>query len=93
MPERLPMNFTERGQCMAAKFKVGDEVVVPNGTLGARQWWVGKPTVIRVVFEEEGLYEVLFQDAEDFAFIEEHLLAPLGQTKADYVKDLHNTEI
>ena len=51
---------------MAAKFKVGDEVVVPNGTLGARPWWVGKPTVIRVVFEEEGLYEVLFQDAEDF---------------------------
>ena len=78
---------------MAAKFKIGDEVIVPEGTQGARSWWVGKPTVVRVVFEDTGFYEVLFQDAEDFAFIEEHLLVPLGQTKSGYVEDLHNTEI
>ena len=78
---------------MPAKFKVGDEVIVPEGMKGARSWWVGKPTVIRVVFENAGLYEVLFQDAEDFAFIEEHLLVPLGQTNSDYVVTLHNTEI
>jgi len=78
---------------MAAKFKVGDAVVVPEGTPGARAWWVGKPTVIRVVFETEGLYEVLFQDAEDFAFIEEHLLVPLGEARPDYVDELHSTEI
>jgi hypothetical protein len=75
------------------KFKVGDEVVVPEGTPGARSWWVGIPAVIRVVFEETGFYEVLFQDAEDFAFIEEHFLVLLGQTKSGYVEELHNTEI
>ncbi len=75
-----------------ARFKVGDRVIVPEGTPGARSWWTGKPTVIRVVFED-GLYEVLFQDAEDFAFIEEHLLQPLGQHAPEYVTDLHNTEI
>ena len=78
---------------MAAKFKVGDQVVVPEGMPGAKSWWVGKPTVIRVVFEESGLYEVLFQDAEDFAFIEEHLLVHLGQTRLDYIEELHNTAI
>jgi hypothetical protein len=78
---------------MAAKFKVGDEVIVLEGTQGARSWWVGIPTVVRVVFEDAGLYEVLFQDAEDSAFIEEDLLVALGQSKPGYVEDLHNTEI
>ena len=78
---------------MTAKFKVGDEVMVPEGTLGARSWGVGKPTVVRVVFEDTGFYEVLFQDAEDFAFIEEHLLVPLGRTNTGYVEELHHTEI
>jgi hypothetical protein len=78
---------------MTAKFKIGDKVIVLEGTRGARSWWVGKPTVVRVVFEDIGLYEVLFQDAEDFAFIEEHLLAPLGQPSPDYVAELHNTDL
>ncbi|HEV2172092.1 MAG TPA: hypothetical protein VGR71_00920 [Nitrospira sp.] len=78
---------------MTAKFKIGDKVIVPEGTQGARSWWVGKPTVVRVVFEDIGLYEVLFQDAEDFAFIEEHLLAPLDQSSPGYVAELHNTAL
>ena len=78
---------------MPAKFKVGDKVVVPAGTKGARPWWVGKPTVVRAVFEDLGLYEVLFQDAEDFAFIQEHLLARLGKSAPEYVEELHNTEL
>jgi len=61
---------------MAAKFKVGDKVVVPEGTLGARSWWLGKAATVRAVFEDTQLYEVLFDDAADFAFIEENLLAP-----------------
>jgi hypothetical protein len=59
---------------MAAKFKVGDEVIVPEGKSATREWWVGKPAVIRAVFEDTGLYEVLFEDAQDFAFIEEQFL-------------------
>ena len=61
---------------MAAKFKVGDKVVVPEGTPGARSWWLGKVATVRAVFEDTQLYEVLFDDAADFAFIEENLLAP-----------------
>jgi len=61
---------------MAARFKVGDKVMVPEGTQGARTWWLGKPATVRAVFEDTQLYEVLFDDAGDFAFIEEHLLAP-----------------
>ena len=78
---------------MTAKFKIGDKVIVPEGTQGARSWWVGKPTVVRAVFEDIGLYEVLFLDAEDFAFIEENLLAPLGQPSPGYVAELHNTDL
>lgn len=80
-------------QAVTAKFKVGDAVIVPEGMPGARSWWMGKPTVIRVVFEEAGFYEVLFQDAEDFAFIQEQFLVPLGQSRPEYVEELHNTEI
>ena len=61
---------------MAAKFKVGDKVTVPEGTQGARSWWLGKSATVRAVFEDTQLYEVLFDDAGDFAFVEEHLLAP-----------------
>jgi hypothetical protein len=61
---------------LAAKFKVGDKVVVPEGTPGARSWWLGKAASVRAVFEDTQLYEVLFDDAADFAFIEESLLAP-----------------
>jgi len=61
---------------MAARFKVGDKVIVPEGTQGARTWWLGKPATVRAVFEDTKLYEVLFDDAADFAFIEEHQLVP-----------------
>jgi len=63
---------------MAAKFKVGDKVVVPEGTPGARSWWLGKTATVRAVFEDTQLYEVLFDDAADFAFIEENLLVPVS---------------
>ena len=78
---------------MTAKFKVGDKVMVPEGAPGARSWWVGKPSIVRAVIEDAGLYEVLFQDAEDFAFVEEGLLVSLGQASPEYVEDLHNTEL
>jgi carbamoylphosphate synthase large subunit len=59
---------------MAAKFKIGDEVIVPEAKEGAQDWWVGVPAVVRAVFEDQGMYEVLFEDAQDFAFIEEQFL-------------------
>ena len=59
---------------MAAKFKVNDEVIVPEGKHATREWWVGKPAIVRAVFEDTGMYEVLFEDAQDFAFIEEEML-------------------
>jgi len=64
---------------MAAKFKVGDKVKVPEGTQGARSWWIEKDATVRAVFEDTQMYEVLFEDAADFAFIEEHLLAPVPE--------------
>ena len=68
---------------MAAKFKIGDLVMVPEGMQGAKDWWQGKVATVRAVFEETGMYEVLFHDAQDFAFIEEHHLAPapVGQSR------------
>jgi len=64
---------------MAAKFKVGDKVMVPEGTSGARTWWLGKGATVRAVLEDSQMYEVLFDDAADFAFIEEDLLAPASE--------------
>ena len=62
---------------MAAKFKVGDLVEVPEMKPGVQSWWIGKPATVRAVLDPEGgLYEVLFHDAQDFAFIEEDKLAP-----------------
>ena len=65
---------------MAAKFKVGDKVRVPEGMEDARSWWRGKDATVRAVFEDTALYEVLFDDAEDFAFIEERMLVPRGES-------------
>ncbi len=65
---------------MAAKFKVGDQVEVPNMMPGVQAWWVGKPATIRAVFEDTGMYEVLFHDGQDFAFVEEDHLVPLSQS-------------
>ena len=67
---------------MAAEFKVGDQVEVPKLMPGVQDWWVGKPATVRAVFEDTGMYEVLFHDAQDFAFIEEDHLAPLSQSSA-----------
>ena len=67
---------------MAAKFKVGDQVEVPKEGPGVQSWWVGKPATVRAVFEDTGLYEVLFHDAQDFAFIEEDKLAALKEPSA-----------
>jgi len=62
---------------MAAKFKVGDLVEVPEMKPGVQSWWIGKPATVRAVLDEDtGLYEVLFHDAQDFAFIEEDKLVP-----------------
>ncbi len=61
---------------MPTKFKVGDKVVVPEGTKDAQDWWMGKEATVRAVLDDGAFYEVLFTDAQDFAFIEEHLLAP-----------------
>ena len=64
---------------MAAKFKVGDKVQVPASMAEARSWWRGKDATVRAVFADTGMYEVLFDDAEDFAFIEERMLAPRSE--------------
>ena len=56
---------------MAAKYKVGDQVEVPNMMPGVQSWWVKKPATVRAVFEDTAMYEVLFHDGQDFAFIEE----------------------
>ena len=66
---------------MPSKFKVGDTVKVPEKAQGAKSWWLGKEATVRAVFEESALYEVLFHDAQDFAFIEEALLAPVKDAK------------
>jgi hypothetical protein len=65
---------------MAPKFKVGDKVQVPEDMPEARSWWRGKEATVRAVFEDTALYEVLFDDAQDFAFIEERMLAPWGES-------------
>ncbi len=62
---------------MAAKFKVGDEVEVPRMMAGVQSWWVGKRATVRAVLED-GMYEVLFHDGQDFAFIDEENLAALS---------------
>ena len=67
---------------MAAKFKVGDEVEVPKMMAGVQAWWVGKAATVRAVFGDTSMYEVLFHDGQDFAFIEEDNLAPLSQSSA-----------
>ena len=68
---------------MAAKFKVGDQVEVPKMMPGVQSWWVGKPATVRAVLDEAtGLYEVLFHDAQDFAFIEEDKLALLKEASS-----------
>ena len=67
---------------MAAKFKVGDQVEVPKMMPGVQSWWVGKPATVRAVFEDTAMYEVLFHDAQDFAFIEEDNLQPLKQASS-----------
>lgn len=59
---------------MAAKFKIRDVVKVPNGTPGAKPWWMDKEASVRAVFEDTAMYEVLFHDGEDFDFIEEDKL-------------------
>ena len=64
---------------MASKFKVGDKVKVPEDAADARSWWRGKDATVRAVMEDSGLYEVLFDDAQDFAFVEEHMLAAAVQ--------------
>jgi hypothetical protein len=66
-------------ETMAAKFKIGDQVEVPKMMPGVQEWWVGKPATVRAILED-GMYEVLFHDAQDFAFIEEGHLAPLDQS-------------
>jgi hypothetical protein len=66
---------------MTAKFKVGDKVQVPEKTADAKSWWVGKPATVRAVLEDGAMYEVLFDDAQDFDFIEEGLLVPRGDAK------------
>jgi hypothetical protein len=59
---------------VAAKFKVGDKVKVPENMEDARAWWRGKDATVRAVLEDSALYEVLFDDAQDFAFVEERML-------------------
>ncbi len=61
---------------MAAKFKVGDKVTVPEDKAEAKAWWRGKPATVRAVLDDGAMYEVLFDDAQDFDFIEEPLLVP-----------------
>ena len=57
---------------MAAKFKVGDKVQVPENMEGATPWWRGKPATVRAVLEDSMLYEVLFDDAEDLPSSRSH---------------------
>jgi uncharacterized protein YodC (DUF2158 family) len=66
---------------MAAKYKIGDVVKVPGGTPGAKSWWMDKDATVRAVFEETGMYEVLFMDAQDFDFIEEDKLVLVQAAK------------
>ncbi|HTE85705.1 MAG TPA: hypothetical protein VK821_13325 [Dehalococcoidia bacterium] len=66
---------------MAPKFKVGDKVQVPESMEEARSWWRGKDATVRAVFEDTALYEVLFDDAQDFAFVEERMLAPRNEAE------------
>ena len=62
-----------------AKYKVGDVVEVPRMMPGVQSWWVGKAATVRAVFEDTAMYEVLFHDGQDFAFIEEDKLEPLKE--------------
>ncbi len=64
---------------MALKFKIGDKVKVSQGTPGSRVWWWGKESTVKAVLEDGSLYQVLFDDAQDWAFIEEHMLTRVMQ--------------
>jgi hypothetical protein len=70
----------KKKEIMPAKFKVGDKVTVPEGTEDAQEWWWGKEATVRAILEDGTMYEVLFTDAEDFAFIEERLLEPAARS-------------
>ena len=59
---------------MPSKFRVGDKVKVGKRTPGSRGWWWGKEATVRAILEDGSLYQVRFDDALDFAFIEEHML-------------------
>ena len=63
---------------MPAKFKLGDVVEVPDAMPGVQSWWIKKPATVRAVLED-GMYEVLFHDGQDFAFIEEDKLVLLQE--------------
>jgi hypothetical protein len=65
---------------MAAKFKLGDVVEVPDAMPGVQSWWIKKPATVRAVLDG-GVYEVLFHDGQDFAFIEEEKLVLLQEAK------------
>ena len=66
---------------MAAKFKTGDVVEVPDAMPGVQSWWIKKPATVRAVLED-GVYEVLFHDGQDFAFIEEDKLILVQEAKS-----------
>jgi hypothetical protein len=65
---------------MALKFKTGDLLMIPEDMPGARHWWRGKIVTVRIAFEDMGMYEVLFHDGQDFAYIEEKMLVPSRDT-------------
>jgi hypothetical protein len=65
---------------MAAKFNLGDVVEVPDAMPGVQSWWIKKPATVRAVLDG-GMYEVLFHDGQDFAFIEEEKLVLLQEAK------------
>jgi hypothetical protein len=60
---------------MPLKFRTGDKVRVPQGTPGSQAWWWGKEATVSAILEDGALYQVLFDDAQDWAFIEEDMLA------------------
>ena len=65
---------------MPAKFKVGEVVKVSEDMPGTKSWWRGKEATVRAVFEDTAMYEVLFNDAQDFDFIEERMLASVKES-------------
>jgi hypothetical protein len=67
---------------MALRFKVGDKVKVREDAPGARPWWLGKEATVRAVYEQDAFYEVLFDDAADFAFIEDPALTLVRESRS-----------